>query len=108
MEAIASFLKVRIMKIELTNSTPDPIVTPRGSNNNNSSTPTNQVQAHGEDTASLSFDRASIGSLVSQAMALPGVRQDKVDALRQAISSGQYKVEPDKVADAMLQESPKS
>jgi negative regulator of flagellin synthesis FlgM len=93
------------LKIDLNNSTPDPIITSRG--NDNSSTSTNQVRSTGEDTASLSFDRASVGSLVSQAMSSTEVRQDKVDALRQAISSGQYKVEPDQVADAMLQESPK-
>ncbi len=93
------------MKIDLNGSTPDPIITPRG---NNSGTPsTSQVQPGGEDTATLSFDHTNIGSLTSQAMASPVVRQDKVDALRQAISTGQYKVEPEQVAGAMLQESPK-
>jgi flagellar biosynthesis anti-sigma factor FlgM len=93
------------MKIGLDSSTPDPIVTPRG--NNNDATSTNQVHNAGEDTTALAFDRTNIGALASQAMASADVRQDKVDALRQAINSGQYKVEPDKVADAMLQESPK-
>jgi flagellar biosynthesis anti-sigma factor FlgM len=93
------------MKIDLNSSTPDPILTPRGNNHDAGST--NQVQNDREDKATLAFDRANIGSLASQAMASAEVRQDKVDALRQAISSGQYKVEPDKVADAMLQESPK-
>jgi negative regulator of flagellin synthesis FlgM len=93
------------MKIDLNNSTPDPIVTPRGNNNNAAST--SQVHNAGEDTASLSFDRASVGSLVNQAMGSSEVRQDKVDALREAISSGQYKIEPGKIADAILSESPK-
>jgi negative regulator of flagellin synthesis FlgM len=101
-----ALLKVQTMKIDLNNSIPDPIVTQRGSNNSAAST--NQVQNPAEDTASLSFDRTSVGSLVSQAMASPDIRQDKVDALRQAISSGQFQVEPGKVAEAMLQESPKS
>jgi negative regulator of flagellin synthesis FlgM len=94
------------MKIDLNGSTPDPIITPR-SNNNTDAASTNQVHNGGEDTATLSFDHANIGSLTSQAMASPDVRQDKVDALRQAISTGQYKVDPDEVAGAMLQESPK-
>jgi flagellar biosynthesis anti-sigma factor FlgM len=34
------------------------------------------------------------------------VRQDKVDALREAINSGQYKVQPDEIAEAMLQNAP--
>jgi negative regulator of flagellin synthesis FlgM len=94
------------MKINLNNSTPDPVLSPRG--NNASSTSANQVNNSGEDTASLSFDRASVSSLVSQAMAAPEVRQDKVDALRQAISTGQFKVEPARIAEAMLPEPPKS
>jgi len=95
------------MKIDLNNSTPDPIVTPQGKNHGSSAS-SNHVHHAGEDTASLSFDRASVGSLVSQAMASPEVRQDKVDALRQAISNGQFKIEPDKIAEAMLKESPKA
>jgi negative regulator of flagellin synthesis FlgM len=94
------------MKINLSNSTPDPVVNPRG--NNTSPSSADQVHNTGEDTASLSFDRASVSSLVSQAMASPEVRQDKVDALRQAISNGQFKVEPARVAEAMLPEPPKS
>jgi len=94
------------MKIDPNSSTPDPIVTQRGSTNSPSST--SQVHKPAEDTASLSFDRSSVGSLVSQAMTSPEVRQDKVDALRESISRGQFKVEPDKIAEAMLPESPKS
>jgi flagellar biosynthesis anti-sigma factor FlgM len=40
-------------------------------------------------------------------MSSADVRQDKVDALRQAIGSGQYKVVPNKIAEGMLQEYPK-
>jgi negative regulator of flagellin synthesis FlgM len=93
------------MKIDLNGSTPDPIITPRG--NNSDATSASQVNAGGEDTATLSFDRTNTGALTSQAMSSPDVRQDKVDALRQAISTGQYKVEPEQIAGAMLQESPK-
>lgn len=98
------------MKIDLNSPTPDAIVTPRGDTNGAPSTTsasTNQVQNNTEDKTTLAFDRTNITSLVSQVMASPEVRQDKVEALRQAISNGQYKVEPDKVADAMLQASPK-
>jgi negative regulator of flagellin synthesis FlgM len=94
------------MKIDLNSSTPDPIITPRGNNNEATST-TSQVQNSGDDKATLSYDHANIGALTSQALASSDVRQDKIDALRQAIGNGQYKVEPDKVAESMLQESPK-
>ena len=95
------------MKIELNNSTPDPVVTRQGKNHS-SSAATSPVHDAGEDTASLSFDHASVGSLVSQAMASSEVRQDKVEALRQALSNGQVKIEPDKIAEAILQQPPKS
>ncbi len=97
------------MKIDLNSSTPDPIVTPQSNQTNATSTDqtrTDHVQNGAEDRTTLAFDHANISSLVSQAVASPEVRQDKVDALRQAISSGQYKVDPGQVADAMLPESP--
>ncbi len=59
----------------------------------------------GQDSASLSLDQASIQSLQTQALSTPGIRQDKVDALRVAIANGQYGIEPDKIADAMIQDS---
>jgi negative regulator of flagellin synthesis FlgM len=97
------------MKINLNSSTPDAIVTPQSNQTNATSTDsvqTGQVQNSGEDRTTLAFDHANISALVSQAMSSPEVRQDKVDALRQAVSSGEYKVDPGKVADAMLPESP--
>ncbi|MGA2921176.1 MAG: flagellar biosynthesis anti-sigma factor FlgM [Candidatus Sulfotelmatobacter sp.] len=92
------------MKIDLSGSTPDPMITSRG--NHQDATSTSQVHNAGGDTTSLSYDRANIGSLTSQALSSADVRQDKVDALRQAIGSGQYKVVPNKIAEGMLQEYP--
>jgi flagellar biosynthesis anti-sigma factor FlgM len=54
------------------------------------------------DTASLSVDTLGISTLETQALSFPEVRLDKVHALRQAIQSEQYKVEPDKVAQAII------
>jgi negative regulator of flagellin synthesis FlgM len=99
------------MKIDLNSSTPDPVVTPRQNNNDVTSTSqihnVEQVSNAAEDKTTLSFDGASVDALASQAMSSTDVRQDRVDALRQAVSNGQYKVDPDQVAEAMLQESPK-
>ena len=55
-----------------------------------------------EDKTSLSVDTLNISSLKAQALNSPQVRQDKVDALRQAIQNGDYKVEPDKIAQAIM------
>jgi len=58
-----------------------------------------------EDKASPSLDTRSASSLQAQAMAAPAVRQDRVDALRHAIQNGEYKVEADKVAQAILEQN---
>ena len=55
-----------------------------------------------EDKASLSVDTLGIASLEAQVLASPEVRQDKVAALRQSIQNGTYRVEPDKIAQAIL------
>jgi negative regulator of flagellin synthesis FlgM len=60
-----------------------------------------------EDKASFSSDNLDLPSLEAQALALPEIRQDKVDALRQAIQNGNYKVEPDKIAQAMIEQNKK-
>jgi len=56
-----------------------------------------------EDKASFSSDSLNLSSLEAQALASPEVREGKVEALRQAIQNGDYKVEPDKIAQAILQ-----
>jgi flagellar biosynthesis anti-sigma factor FlgM len=35
-------------------------------------------------------------------MSVPQIRQDKVEALRQSIQNGEYRVEPEKIAQAIL------
>jgi flagellar biosynthesis anti-sigma factor FlgM len=62
-----------------------------------------QVDGGGDHTT-LTSGSGSIGSLVTEAMASPEVRQDKVASLQQAVSSGQYKLEPDQIAGAMIDE----
>ena len=92
------------MKIDPSISTSDLGITSQG--NAKDATSTSQVQTAVEDTTKLAFDRTTNGTLTSQAMAVTDVRQDKVDALREAINSGQYKVQPDEIAEAMLQNAP--
>lgn len=56
------------------------------------------------DRASLSSGSTAVASLVSAALSSPEVRQSKVDSLRQAINSGQYQVDPARIASAMSAE----
>lgn len=56
----------------------------------------------GEDQAQLSGAHAQVPALVAQVSQLPEVRQERVHALRQAIQSGHYRTNPDKVAGALF------
>lgn len=58
-----------------------------------------------EDKATLSSDTASLKALTAKALESREVRQDKIEALRQAIKNGEYKIEPDKIAEAMIRQS---
>jgi flagellar biosynthesis anti-sigma factor FlgM len=56
-----------------------------------------------QDTTSFHSDSNSVLSLATQALSSPEVRQGTVDALRQAVSSGQYQVDPTRIAAAISQ-----
>jgi len=58
-----------------------------------------------DDRTTLSSDAASLSSLTSAALSSPDIRQGRVDNLRQAISNGEYKVDPDSIASAMVGET---
>jgi negative regulator of flagellin synthesis FlgM len=69
---------------------------------------TASAKSHGatdDDRTTLSSDMTSVASLVSEAMASPEVRQGRVDNLRQAMSNGEYNVDPQSIAAAMVEES---
>ncbi|MGA2048181.1 MAG: flagellar biosynthesis anti-sigma factor FlgM [Terracidiphilus sp.] len=51
-----------------------------------------------QDHATIS----SVGDLVTAALKQPEVRADKVSAIREAIASGTYKVEPHAIASSLL------
>jgi flagellar biosynthesis anti-sigma factor FlgM len=97
------------VKIDANSASRDPAVAPAEGTKVDSSVSESEPVAQGKPVPDVS----EISALAAQAMALADVRQgddareSKVDALRRAISNGQYKVEPDKIAEAILQESPK-
>jgi flagellar biosynthesis anti-sigma factor FlgM len=53
------------------------------------------------DRASLQSDTTTVSALVQKAMAVPDVRQERVDQLRQQIQSGTYQHDPASTATAM-------
>jgi len=91
------------MRIDWNGITSDPTITERDNKSTPNSTPADANI--GEDTASLASTPDNVKALASDVLAAPPIRQEKVDALRQAVSTGQYKIEPDKVAEAILQDA---
>jgi len=65
---------------------------------------TNLAAPDAEDVAHLSSGSDAVQKLKLQLDALPEVRQQRVEALRQAISDGTYKISPQGIAAAMLAE----
>jgi flagellar biosynthesis anti-sigma factor FlgM len=57
-----------------------------------------------QDQARFSSLGATASQLRTRLESVPDVRQDRVDFYRQQIASGTYKVDPQAVAGAMLQE----
>jgi flagellar biosynthesis anti-sigma factor FlgM len=56
----------------------------------------------GQDQAQLSGAGAQVASLTAQALQLPEVRQERVQALRQAVQFGNYELNPQAVAGSLL------
>lgn len=74
-------------------------------NNKTERTSADPLTTPDQDRATLSTDAARVAGLTTHATASSAVRQEKVEALRQAIQRGEYRVESGKTADAMIQEA---
>jgi negative regulator of flagellin synthesis FlgM len=92
------------MRIDLTNSAASQIANEPGSPSVNGQSPVTPETSGTEDRTSFTSDQASVSALVSTAMQSPEIRQDKVAALQQAIGSGQYELDPEKIAASMIDE----
>ncbi len=70
---------------------------------------TNKTRSEGSaQNSGAPEDKVSLNSLVEQVLQAPEARQDKVDTLRQAVQNGQYSVDPQQIAEAILANAPKS
>ena len=56
-----------------------------------------------QDRTSFQSDSNSVLSLATQALSSPEIRQGTVDALRQSVNSGQYQLDPARIAAAISQ-----
>jgi flagellar biosynthesis anti-sigma factor FlgM len=66
--------------------------------------PKPSVTAVGSDHVSLSGLGDQVGRMVSTARGVDGVRQERVESLRQLVQSGHYHVPAARIADAILSE----
>jgi flagellar biosynthesis anti-sigma factor FlgM len=89
------------MRIDLYNSAATELASEQASQRVSTENASKSGGPQGEDRTTLS-DAASVDSLVSKALSSPEVRQDKVDSLKQAVNSGQYDLDPAKIAGAMV------
>ncbi len=92
------------MRIDLYNSEASQISNEQSSQQVSAQNAAKLGQQNVEDRATLTSDSVSIGSLVSTALSSPEVRQDKVDSLRLSVSSGQYELDPAKIAASIVDE----
>jgi len=84
-------------------NTPDPQSISAEQTRKPSTTATNQSEpAPAAQKATPSQDKVTLSALASQALGLPEVRQAQVDSLRQTINKGQYRLDPNETADAIL------
>ena len=93
------------MRIDL-NPTPQPLPETNRSSAQSSGaavSPSVTNSLGGEDQAELSGAHVQVQALVAQASQLPEVREERVNALRQAIQAGHYQSSPEKVAGAMFE-----
>jgi flagellar biosynthesis anti-sigma factor FlgM len=92
------------MRVDLYNSAASQASSELSSPQISTQTSIQSSQVAEEDRATLTSDSTSLDSLVSTALSSPEVRQNTVDSLRQAVSSGQYQLDPGKIAASMLDE----
>ncbi|HZP02593.1 MAG TPA: flagellar biosynthesis anti-sigma factor FlgM [Terriglobia bacterium] len=57
-----------------------------------------------KDEVRFSVDAEKVQQLKADLAGLPEMRQDRVEALKQAVNSGTYKVSNEKIAEAMFQD----
>lgn len=57
-----------------------------------------------EDKLDISSRASEVGRLVDQIKALPDVRQERIEALREQVSAGTYRPSGEVIADAILRD----
>jgi len=82
--------------------TPDPQSISAGQAKKSATTETAHSAAKADNKTDSSQDRVSLSALAVQALGLPEVRANQVESLRQSVKNGQYRLDPNETADAIL------
>ena len=93
------------MRIDLYNSSATELSSDVASQKVNAEKTAKSDLSSTEDRTTLTADSASVGSLASVALSSPEVRQNLVDSLKQSVNSGQYELNPGKIAASMVDEN---
>lgn len=90
------------MRIDGALPVPENQQTPKAANSG-ASAPQSRTAAltSGQDQAQLSADSGTVQQLTAKVSQLPEVRQERVNALRQAVSSGSYQISDEQLANAI-------
>jgi flagellar biosynthesis anti-sigma factor FlgM len=89
------------MKVEANNSVAT-LLSVNGNGKKVSSASSAGTVGSTEDRTTFHTDTQSVQALTSQAMQYPEVRQEKVDALAQAVSRGQYQADAAQTVDGII------
>ncbi|MGO8758260.1 MAG: flagellar biosynthesis anti-sigma factor FlgM [Terracidiphilus sp.] len=92
------------MRIDLTQATASQITSEPNSKPVSATETTASDLSAGEDRTTLSSSEQSVRALVSSAMSSPETRDDKVNALSQAINAGSYELDPEQIVASMIDE----
>lgn len=89
------------MRIDL-NHGPQELAESNQASTNRAATNVSSSEALADDQAQLSGAHVQVEALAAQASRLPEIREERVQALRVAVQSGQYRSSPDEVAGAVF------
>jgi len=68
---------------------------------NQNSAATEQSKTASKDSVSITPQAKQLGELQKKAQEAPVINQKKIDELKKAISAGEYKIDPEKLAASM-------
>lgn len=89
------------MRIDF-HSGPQPASPAEGSRAQNAPARSRQASARTEDQAQLSGAHVQAQALAARVAQLPEVRAEKVQSLREALAHGQYRLDAEKIAGALI------